>query len=217
MKKLLIAFAVLVTLFALTTAVLAANDADVKIYTARDLITEFNAGAIVPTNLNISEVLDDTGHYMRAMSTSNTKHIIAWTLAEEMAPDFDVMIIGFRTNYTDTSSSSGSTGLDFPKDSKFDYKNRYFASPVKRDTFEAKDGIVADELVFKGLLKKFQTSETPTVKYIKINPFNGKPFVLAEGQSESNISASSRTPKQPKALITTLTTRKFRKTMSLIP
>ena len=187
MKKILIAFAVLVALFALTTAVFAADDADMKIYSARDLITEFNAGAIVPSNLKISEVLDDTGHFMRASATSDTKHILAWTLSAETAPDFDVMVIGIRTNYTNPAAANTSTGLDFPKDKTFDYKNRYFALKFDRKVLETKNGVLSGEVTFKGLLKKFTDTAVPSVQFIKINPFDGKALTLEDGATPYSI------------------------------
>ncbi len=178
----------MLVLLTLTLSALAAtNNDNIKIFTAHDLITEYNEGRLVPTSLTISEVLDDSGHYMRAMATNTTKHILAWTLETELAPDFDAMVIGFRTNYTDTSSTSGSTGLDFPTDNTFNFEKRYFALKFDRKTEEVKDGIMSGEITFKGLLKKFTDNAVPTIQYIKINPYNGKAFVLEEGADSSSL------------------------------
>lgn len=184
MKKTLIFLFTILSLVILTLGVFATDDnANVKVFTAQDLIKAYNEGRIVPTNLVVSEVLDDTGHYLRATATSDTKHILAWTLDEEIAPDFNVMVVGFRTNYTDTSSASGSLGVDFPKDAKFDYKNRYFALKFERKNIAVNNGMIEGEARFSDLLKKFTDGGATTVKYIKINPYNGKPFVLADGET----------------------------------
>ena len=188
MKKVLLVITILVVLLSLTTVVLAAEaNADMTIITAFDLMAEFNAGAIKPTNLQISEILDSTGHYMRAMATSDNKHVIAWTLSKEMAPDFDTVVIGFRTNYTDTTSVSGNTQLDFPKDDTFDYKNRYFSELFKRSTLEVVDGKIEGRATYTDLVGKFKDAGVTSLQYIKINPYNGKPFVLEDGEVFSNL------------------------------
>ena len=170
MKKTLILLITLFTLASLANCIYATDDnPNIRIFTAQDLIKEYNEGRLVPTNLAISEVLDDTGHYLRATATAQTKHILAWTLDTEIAPDFDIMVIGFRTNYTDTSSASRSFAIDFPKDETFNFENRYFVMKFDRKNIAPKNGMIEGEIEFDGLLKKFSDSGATTIKYIKIN------------------------------------------------
>ena len=188
MKKTLIFLFTILSIVVLTLGVFAAdNNSNMRIFTAQDLIDAYNAGRIAPTNLVVSEVLDDTGHYFRATATADTKHILAWTLNEEIAPDFDVMVISFRTNYTDTTSSSKKLGVDFSIDDTFNYQKRYFDLSFDRKDIPVKDGMIKGDATFTPLINRFTGSGVTAIKYIKINPYNGKAFVLADGETATSL------------------------------
>ena len=187
MKKLL---SIILAVISLTLVISAAKEESWKqIYTASDLVDAYAAGKLVPINLLPSEAYDDTGYYFRVKADAPSGASLRFTLPEALDPKkINTVVIGYRTNYpTVQEGASKYIGIDFPKDNTFNFNNVYAVYYYDRTPMETKNGIISDEVILNDVSSALGSASE--IKYIKINPWNGKPLILDEGVELSQIYA----------------------------
>ena len=186
MKNTLRILAVVLAVITLTLVAFAAEGSTSekwsKIYSASDLVAAYKEGKLVPKSLSASEAYDDTGYYFRVSADAKSGASLWFTFNEAVpASKIGTIVIGYRTNYaTVPSGSSRFIGVDFPKDSTFNYQNVYIANQIDRGTMDTENGYTGGKIVLKGINTRLITAGATEVKYFKLNPWNGQALVLAD-------------------------------------
>ena len=164
MKNKLRILAVVLAVITLTLVAFAAEGSTSekwsKIYSASDLVAAYKEGKIVPKSLSASEAYDDTGCYFRVSADAKANASLWFTFDEAVpASKISTVVIGYRTNYaTVPSGSSRFIGIDFPKDSTFNWQNRYVAEQIDRGTMNTENGYTGGKIVLKGINTKLITA-----------------------------------------------------------
>ena len=178
MKNTLRILAVILAVISLTLVAFAAKDSGKwkQIYTASDLVEIYKNGGLSPKNLSISEAYDDTGYYIRGKAETKSGAAFCFTLPVAVdASKIDSVIVGYRTNYpTKRGDGAMATGMDFPKDSTFNWQSRYVSGYFERTGLKSDEKHTYGVIHYGGLQSKIAASGAKEFKYFKFTPWNGQ-------------------------------------------
>ncbi len=185
MKNTLRLLAVVLAIITLTLVAFAADGDSGKwkqIFTASDLVAAYKEGKLVPKSLSVSEAYDDTGYYLRAKADAKATSSLCFTLPETMDPKkITTVLIGYRTTYpTVPSGTSRLVAIDFPKDSTFNWQNRYISREYDRSDMKEENGYIFGTARFDNISEALVAAGATEIKYFKFNPWNGQSLVLSD-------------------------------------